>query len=73
MGRKSNLEQGVSVSLDSLEEEIRKVSQIGKSITASKFKRKGLVILLAELSGVNRRDINAVLDALPNLEKEYLK
>lgn len=73
MGRKSNLETGVAVSLDTLGEEIRKVSQIGKAITASKFKRKGLVLLLAEISGVNRTDINKVLDALPELEKEYLK
>ncbi len=73
MGNKSTLERDSTVSLENLGNEIRRVSQLGKAINASNIKRKGVTLLLSEMTGVKRGDINTILDNLPLLEKEYLK
>jgi len=73
MARPSNLEKDATVSLENLTEEIRKVSQLGKAINNSKLTRRAICLLLSEMSGVKRSDIDVILHNLPLLEKQYLK
>jgi Ribonuclease G/E len=73
MGRQSNLEVAATAQLENLTEEIRKVSQLGKAINNSKLTRRAVCLLLSEMSGVKRSDIDVILHNLPLLEKQYLK
>lgn len=73
MSRKSELEKTSTAKLETLTEEIRRVSQLGKAIKNSGLNDKAIVILLAEMSNVSRTDVRIILNNLPLLEREYLK
>lgn len=53
-----------------LAEEIEKISG---SLSKTRFNEDGLVVLLAEASGVNRGMVRKVIKALPKLSSKYLK
>lgn len=59
--------------LEILEEHIKKVSDFGKQIAASRLTQRTIVLLIQDQTGVTRADIERVLYALPNLEAKYLK
>lgn len=58
---------------DIVADDVRKLSRVGNEIKASRLKMKAVVILLHHIAGLSQRGMVKVLDALPQLEKEYLK
>jgi hypothetical protein len=42
-------------------------------INSSKLNRKAIVLLLHDASKVNKRDIETILDVMPNLKQLYIK
>lgn len=52
---------------------IRRIDKAVSDLQSSGLNRKALVVLLNESTGVSRRDINAVLNGLESLEKEFLE
>jgi hypothetical protein len=73
MGNKSNLQRDTEFSFNQIEEEVRKISQIGQAIKNSRLKQKTIVLLLQDMTKIKKSDIELILDKLPELEKEYLK
>lgn len=59
--------------LDELAHHIRILSNIGLQLRNSKLKEKAILVLLRDMTGLSYRDIKTVLQALPMLEKEFLK
>lgn len=59
--------------LEIVAQDIKALSNFGKNIQASKLKQKAVILLLHHMTSLPQRDIKAVLDAIPLLEKEYLK
>ncbi len=59
--------------LATLETEIRKLSEIGKVLAKSNFKKRTICLLLRDFTGVPMQDIASILDALPQMDKYYLK
>ena len=49
------------------------IAAAGKRLAGAKLNRKAIVLLLSYSSGVNRTDVNAVLDSIADLEREYLR
>lgn len=66
-------ELGNPIPLTVLAEHIAKLSVFGKHIKESRLKRRVIVLLLHDMTGVNMGSIQSILDALPLLEKEFLK
>lgn len=62
-----------SVPLEVLAESIRDLAKFGREINASKINRKGILILLSASTGLPKKVIGDILDAVPQLEKQYLK
>lgn len=60
-------------SLDSLADGIANVSAIGKSLKNSALNERAILILLSHMTGEPQVKIKTILDALPELEKRYLK
>jgi hypothetical protein len=56
-----------------LAESVRKIEKGMKELNSAGLNRKAIVVLLAESTGVARRDINAVLNGLESLGAEYLE
>ena len=56
-----------------LAEEIAMFSKVGKQIQNSRLKLKTILIILSHATGLSQEKCKLVLDALPQLEKEYLK
>jgi siroheme synthase len=56
-----------------LAEHIQKLSEIGKQLANSRLKQKTIIILLASMTRVSQASIKAILDALPELEREFLR
>lgn len=61
------------VPLDILATHIREVSRLGKNIERSAMKQETIVILLHESTRVPKGSIRQILEALPELERKYLK
>ena len=57
---------------EKLAREIRMISRAFKKLASSGLKRDTLVLLIHAYSNVGKPDIRAVLQALDNLENEYL-
>jgi hypothetical protein len=53
----------------------KQVEEIGDAVTTLRkyFKDKLIVLMLNDVTGVSKRDIGNILDALPNLANVYLK
>lgn len=56
-----------------LAEAVRRIDKGMKALKDSGLNRKALVILLADMTQVTRRDVNAVLDGLEGLGDAYLE
>lgn len=56
-----------------LAEAVKKIEKSMKELNESGLNRKAIVVLLADSTGVSRRDINAVLNGLETLGQEYLE
>jgi hypothetical protein len=54
-----------------LAETIRKVSKAIDSLKRSGLNQRAVVVLLADATGVGKKEIVAVLDGLANLERRY--
>lgn len=61
------------IPLEIMAEHIEKLSRFGQQIKSSRLKQKTIAILLSHATGLSQAKINDVLDALPQLEKLYLK
>lgn len=59
--------------LEIVAQDIKALSEFGRSIQSSKLKQKAILVLLSHTTQLSQRDIKTVLDAIPLLEKEYLK
>lgn len=69
-------EKTVQVAADSLRamaDNIATISDLGRAIKNSGLNRRAIVLLLEDMTKVSMNNINKVLDALPELEKTYLK
>lgn len=56
-----------------LADAVRKIEKAMKALNESGLNRKAIVVLLADSTGVSRRDINAVLNGLEALGADYLE
>lgn len=68
---KQNPDKEIPVEI--LAQHIKAMSDVGKKLAASSMKQKTVLVLLNHTTGVAQKDIKKILDALPQLEKIYLK
>jgi hypothetical protein len=61
------------IELEIIAQDIAKLAQVGRNIAASRLKQKTILILLSHFTGLGQHNIKTILDALPQLEKTYLK
>ena len=59
--------------LNIIAEHIEHVSKAAEVFNASRLKQKTILVLLKHMTGLPERDIKTVLEAMPLLDKEYLK
>jgi hypothetical protein len=59
--------------LASLEEEIRKLSELGRAFWTSKLKERAILLLLRDMTGICLTDLKTVLRAIAQLDTKYLK
>ena len=57
--------------LEIMEKAIVAISKIGEQINKSRLKRRAILILIRDVTGLPLNDIDAVLNALPELEKTF--
>lgn len=60
-------------SLESMADNIAKVAEVGATIKNSRLKEKAVLVLLKDLTGESQATIKKILDALPELERQYLR
>ena len=63
----------IEQSLEDMAEEIGKLCAIGAKLANSRLKRRAVVLLLKDLTGVPMTSIEKILDGLEAVGKEYLK
>jgi thioredoxin-like negative regulator of GroEL len=56
-----------------LAESIKRIDEAFKILQTSPLKKRIIVLLIQDMTKLNKREIEAVLDALPNIKKEFLK
>jgi len=61
------------MALEVMEEAILEIGKVGQQIKASKLKQRAVLLLIRDVTSLNMGDIAAVLNAIPELEKLYLK
>lgn len=59
--------------LELIAKSIIEISDAFKKIETGPLKRKTIVLLLRDVTGLPQRDINAILDAAPKLKDYYVK
>lgn len=59
--------------LNTIAEHIEKLAAVGAAFHGSRLKAKTVLVLLNHMTKVPQRDIEIILNALPLLEREYLK
>ena len=59
--------------LNIIAENIETVAKAGEIFKQTRLKDKAILILLKHSTGLAERDIKLVLDAIPLLERDYLK
>jgi Ca2+-binding EF-hand superfamily protein len=64
--------KSIAESSEKTAREIRMLSRAFKKLGQAGLKEKTIVILLSESSHVGKSDVRAILQALGNLEREYL-
>lgn len=62
-----------SISFSVLASSIKELSKVGNQLKNSPLNEKAIVLLLQDMTKLSRDDIKKVLNALPLLEKTYLK
>jgi len=58
---------------EELADAIVKLSEIGKKLKESRLKSRTIALLLRDMTGVSMGHIDLILNAIPILEKTYLK
>lgn len=61
------------IPLEILATHIRDVAELGRKINNSKLSRRAICVLMHDATGLSMTIVSQVLDALPQLEKKYLK
>ena len=61
------------ISFELMQSEIVKLANVGKQIKKSRLKQRTIILLLHDATKVSKGSINVILEALPDLEKRYLK
>jgi hypothetical protein len=61
------------VPLEIMAESIVALSQFGKKMSASRLRQRAVLLLLKDMTGISPEKIKKILDALPDLEQQYLK
>lgn len=59
--------------LEIVAQDIKAISNLGRQINTSRLNQKAVIILLAHMTQLPQNTIRMVLDALPQLERQYLK
>jgi hypothetical protein len=59
--------------LDEIAAEIEKLSKLFIAVKNSRLNRRAVVLLIHDMTKVGKRDIEKLLDALPDLADHYLK
>ena len=58
---------------EEIAEEIEKLSKVFTALEDSRLSRRALVLLIHDMTKVGKRDIETLLDALPNLADHFLE
>lgn len=66
-------EEHEDLPLEILAEHIARLATVGEQIKHSKLKRRTILLLLKDITGIGIKDIDLILDALPLLGKKFLK
>lgn len=61
------------IPLDVMADAVVKLAALGKAMDKSRLDRRVVILLLHDITGVNIGVIGVILDAIPQLEKRYLK
>jgi hypothetical protein len=61
------------VPFDVMADAIVQLSKLGEAMRNSRLERKVVLLLLHDMTGINIGVIGVILDAIPQLEKLYLK
>lgn len=59
--------------IDKIVYEIQKLSKVFTALRDSKLTRRAIVLLIHDMTKVGKRDIETLLDALPDLTGHFLK
>lgn len=73
MARKLELMEPERAALSEMADAVKKLSQVGAALRESNLSERAILILLADITKMSKSDIQKVLNALPRLEKEFLK
>ena len=65
--------QAGTTAIAEIEAAVLAISNLGKQLDASRLKRRAVLVLLQDMTGLSLTDIGKVLGALPELEATYLK
>lgn len=52
---------------------IAKLADVGKQLSESRLSRRAILLLLSDATGIGKKEIGQVIDAIPDLKKRYLK
>lgn len=64
---------GAIADLAAMPDAIRRLVEAVESVENAGLKRRAIVLLLADMTKLNKKQINAVLDALPLLADRFLE
>lgn len=71
--KKDTFPERIEEDAESLAVAVAKVSRGMEVLTGSRLKRKAILLLLSHSSKIPQRDVDRVLQALSDLERDYLK
>ena len=63
----------LSQSFEDIAVEVEKISDAFAAIKNSRLNRRAITVLLHDLTGLPKRDIQLLLDMAPNLAQHYVK
>lgn len=67
------MKESIKITGEKFRAAVMEVSQIGKALAKSGMSDRMVELLIADLTKLPRRDIREVLNALPKLERYYLR